>query len=160
LPLTAPDCIQPLLGGASIDELRTEVAAKAAYVRATGGLYVALVHGGVFGADDQARRTAHLEFVAGELRRPDVWFASAEDVADWWCRREALRLADDDQCVRVTNEGPHAITGARIVVGRNGAERTIDLPPLAPGATINVARDDAIAPRPGTPTATRTLPAA
>jgi peptidoglycan/xylan/chitin deacetylase (PgdA/CDA1 family) len=139
LPLTAPDCIQPLFGGASIAELHAQVAAKAAYLRATGGLYVALVHGGVFGVDDQARRTAHLEFVAAELRRPEVWLASAEDVADWWCRREALRVADDADGVRITNAGTHALTGARVVVERDGGERTIDLPSLAPGATIAVA---------------------
>lgn len=160
LPLTAPDCIQPLLGGATTAELRAEVAAKAAYVRATGGLYVALVHGGVFGADDQARRTAHLEFVAGELRRPEVWFASAEDVADWWCRREALRLETSGSGVRVTNAGDHEIRDARVVVERGGGERAIDLPPLAPGATVVIAGDAAGAEPAPTTRAARAIPAA
>ena len=133
LPLSAPDCIQPLLGGASEAELRATVAAKAAYLRETGGLYVALVHGGVFGPDDRARRAAHLEFVAGELRHPDVWLASAADVADWWCRRETLRLDDAPDGVRVVNGGARPVAGARIVVEREGAERLIDVPPLAPG---------------------------
>lgn len=166
LPLTAPDCIQPLLGGASETELRTTVAAKAAYLRATGGLYVALVHGGVFGEDDRARRAAHLEFVAGELRHPDVWLASAADVADWWCRREALRLVDGPDGVQVTNDGGEAITGVRVTIDRNGAERTLDLPSLAPGATITLARDgtttvaQSLGPVAATPPRARTLPAA
>ncbi len=145
LPLTAPDCIQPLLGGASVEALRAEVAAKAAFVRATGGLYVALVHGGVFGADDQARRTAHLEFVAGELRHPGVWLTSAADVTDWWCRREGLRVRQDGGGMQVTNDGDHAVTGARVILERDGAERIIDVPPLAPGATTTVNPDAAAA---------------
>ncbi|MBI3769555.1 MAG: polysaccharide deacetylase family protein [Deltaproteobacteria bacterium] len=160
LPLTAPDCIQPLFGGTSIAELRAQVAAKASYLRATGGLYVALVHGGVFGADDQARRTAHLEFVAGELRRPDVWLARAEDVADWWCRREALRVADDATGLRVTNDGTQAISGARVIIEREGGERSIDLPPLAPGATITITSDGPSSAPSLTAPRTRALPAA
>lgn len=148
LPLTAPDCIQPLLAGESVDDLRRTVAAKAAYVRATGGLYVALVHGGVFGRDDQARRTAHLEFVAAELRHPEVWLASVEDIADWWCRREALRVAADGENVRITNAGPQPVTGARLVLANDSGERTIDLPELAPGATITIPRSGAALPAP------------
>jgi hypothetical protein len=166
LPLTAPDCIQPLLGGASEAELRATVTAKAAYLRETGGLYVALVHGGVFGEDDRLRRTAHLEFVAGALRHPGVWLASAADVADWWCRREALRLAEDPDGVRVTNDGTDAITGVRVTIDRDGAERTLDLPPLAPGAAITLARDgvptvaQGAGPAAATPARARALPAA
>ena len=97
----------------------------------------------MFGEDDRARRTAHLEFVAGELRHPDVWLASTADVADWWCRREALRLADGSDGVRITNDGAEAITGVRVTIDRNGAERTLDLPSLVPGATITLAHDGA-----------------
>ncbi len=138
LPLTAPDCIQPLFAGATVETLRADVVSKAAFVRATGGLYVALVHGGVFDRDDEQRRTAHLEFVAGELRRPDVWLASADEIADWWCRREALHVTDDGKTVRLVNRGTRAIDAVRVVVERNGAERTVDLPPLAPGASFTI----------------------
>ncbi len=138
LPLTAPDCIQPLLGGTLVEHLRTDVAAKAAFLRATGGLYVALVHGGVFGPEDQERRTAHLEFVAGELRRPGMWLASADEIADWWCGREALHVSDDDTTVYVVNRGAHVVVGARLIF--DDGERTVGLPPLAPGATFTLAR--------------------
>jgi len=138
LPLTAPDCIQPLFAGTAVAELRATVAAKAAHLRAIGGLYVALVHGGVFGEHDRARRAAHLEFVAAELRHPDVWLASAADVADWWCRREALRLTGGTESPRIVNEGSETVTGVRVIVDRDGSQRTIDLPPLAPGSTVLV----------------------
>ena len=88
LPLTAPDCIQPLFAGESSERLRQTVESKAAFLGATGGLYVALVHGGVFDEHDADVRTAHLEFVYRQLRRADVWLAGMEDIADWWCRRE------------------------------------------------------------------------
>jgi peptidoglycan/xylan/chitin deacetylase (PgdA/CDA1 family) len=139
LPLTAPDCIQPLLGGASEDELQATVAAKAAYVRETGGLYVALVHGGVFGEADRERRAAHLAFVAGALRHPDVWLADTADVADWWCRREALEVHEGPDGPRVVNGGTETVTGARVVVERDGVERTFDVPPLPPKAAFALA---------------------
>jgi peptidoglycan/xylan/chitin deacetylase (PgdA/CDA1 family) len=164
LPLTAPDCIQPLFAGAAVETLHADVAAKAAFVRATGGLYVALVHGGVFDREDEERRTAHLEFVAGELRHPDVWLASAEQVADWWCRRESLRVTDDGTSVRVVNHGKQPIEGVRVVLERDGDERTIDVPPLAPGVSFTItatdskhhlAAESAVAPAPN-----RVVPAA
>ena len=162
LPLTAPDCIQPLLAGATVETLRADVASKAAFVRATGGLYVALVHGGVFDRDDEQRRTAHLEFVAGELRRPDMWLASADEIADWWCCREALHVTDDGKNVRLVNRGKRTIDAVRVVVDRDGVQRTLDVPTLAPGTTVTLAHDAAVSgARSGTPPARgRTLPAA
>ncbi len=136
LPLTAPDCIQPLFAGESPERLRQTVETKAAFLAATGGLYVALVHGGVFDEHDADLRTAHLEFVYRQLRRADVWLAGMEDIADWWCRREALKLSVKASAVHVTNTGSQPISGARIVIERDGTECVLNVPPLPPGAQI------------------------
>lgn len=136
LPLTAPDCIQPLFAGESPERLRQTVETKAAFLAATGGLYVGLVHGGVFDDHDADLRTAHLEFVYRQLRRADVWLAGMEDLADWWCRREALRLSVKASAVHVTNTGSQPIAGARIVVERDGHECVLNVPPLPAGAQI------------------------
>ena len=68
--VSAPDCIQPLFQGDDIRQLRRAVRAKIAFVRETGGLYVGIVHGGVFGDRDGARRGAHLAFVSPPARAP------------------------------------------------------------------------------------------
>lgn len=136
LPLTAPDCIQPLFAGESRERLRQTIEAKAAFLAATGGLYVALVHGGVFDEDDANLRTEHLEFVYRQLRRADVWLAGMEDIADWWCRREALRLVVKASAVHVTNAGSQPIAGARVVVEREGGDCILNVPPLPAGAQI------------------------
>jgi peptidoglycan/xylan/chitin deacetylase (PgdA/CDA1 family) len=136
LPLTAPDCIQPLFAGESPERLRQTVETKAAFLAATGGLYVALVHGGVFDDDDADVRTAHLEFVYRQLRRADVWLAGMEDIADWWCRRESLKLIVKASAVHVTNTGTQAIAGARVVIERDGGECVLNVPPLPAGASI------------------------
>ncbi len=136
LPLTAPDCIQPLFAGESAERLRQTVETKAAFLAATGGLYVALVHGGVFDEHDADLRTAHLEFVYRQLRRADVWLAGMEDIADWWCRRESLRLSVKASAVHVTNTGSQPIAGARIVIEREGGECVLNVPPLPAGAQI------------------------
>jgi peptidoglycan/xylan/chitin deacetylase (PgdA/CDA1 family) len=136
LPLTAPDCIQPLFAGESPERLRQTVETKAAFLAATGGLYVALVHGGVFDEHDADLRTAHLEFVYRQLRRADVWLAGMEDIADWWCRRESLKLSVKASAVHVTNTGSQPIAGARVVIERDGGECVLNVPPLPAGAQI------------------------
>lgn len=136
LPLTAPDCIQPLFAGESRERLRQTVEAKAAFLATTGGLYVALVHGGVFGAEDTDLRAEHLEFVYRQLRRADVWLAGMEEIADWWCRREAVVLDVKASAIQVTNTGAQPITGARVIVEREGGDCLLNVPPLAPGGEI------------------------
>jgi peptidoglycan/xylan/chitin deacetylase (PgdA/CDA1 family) len=136
LPLTAPDCIQPLFAGESPERLRQTVESKAAFLGATGGLYVALVHGGVFDERDADLRTAHLEFVYRQLRRADVWLAGMEDIADWWCRRETIKLTVKASAVHVTNTGTLPIAGARVIIERDGSECVLNVPPLPAGAQI------------------------
>lgn len=133
LPLTAPDCIQPLFQGSDTVALRTAVEQKAAYVRATGGLHVALVHAGVFGRDDAAQREAHLDFVYGQLNRAGTWFTGIEHVVDWWRRREGIRIDTDGTNVTVTNHGPLPIEGAELVVERADAVQVVQLPWLDAG---------------------------
>jgi peptidoglycan/xylan/chitin deacetylase (PgdA/CDA1 family) len=133
LPLTAPDCIQPLLGGASVAELRATIETKAAFLRASEGLYVALVHGGVFGERDVALRGEHLDFVCRQLRHRDVWLGSMDEIVDWWTARESLQLSVDDGSVTVTNGGTQRIGGIRIVVERDSTEHVLDAPALAAG---------------------------
>jgi peptidoglycan/xylan/chitin deacetylase (PgdA/CDA1 family) len=138
LPLTAPDCIQPLFAGDSVETLRAAVAAKAAFVRRSGGLYVALVHAGVFGEDDAARREAHLEFVCSQLRHPEVWMASMAQIVDWWCKREALSLTARDGVVCIRNDGAQPITGVQVVTERPDGSTVLVVPPLEPGMQVSL----------------------
>jgi hypothetical protein len=139
LPLTAPDCIQPLFAGASLEALRATVETKAAFVRATGGLYVGLVHGGVFGEEDEDLRTAHLQFVHDQLVRPDVWLAGMEDVADWWTRREALRVSVKNDAVYVANTGRQVVIGARVVIEHEAGTCVLPVPPIPGGSQVALA---------------------
>jgi len=142
LPLTAPDCVQPLFAGEEIAMLRTAVETKAAFVRTSGGLYVALVHAGVFGDRDAEVRADHLAFVRYQLGHPDFWLAGIGQVAEWWCAREALRLCVYGREVSVTNAGSSAIVGVRLVVDRAEGEAVrqvvIPLPALVSGAAVTV----------------------
>ncbi|HXQ21242.1 MAG TPA: hypothetical protein VN812_06170 [Candidatus Acidoferrales bacterium] len=138
LPLSAPDCIQPLFAGEELAGLRATVERKAEFIRATGGLYVALVHAGVFGNRDAAIREAHLDFVCQQLRRADVWMTGIQDIAQWWTSREALRLSVHGSAVCVTNTGAQPIEGAQVVVEQGETEITLPVPALAPGAQATV----------------------
>jgi hypothetical protein len=142
LPVSAPDCIQPLFQGDDIRQLRRAVRAKIAFVRETGGLYVGIVHGGVFGDRDGSRRGAHLSFVSRQLSRPDVWLATAGDVAQWWVAREHLAIRTVADRIVVTNEGRLPVAGARVLVDRDAGTTVLPVPLLEPGETVTLARLD------------------
>lgn len=141
LPVSAPDCIQPLFQpGGRPGDLRRDVETKIAFIRATGGLYVGIVHAGVFGPRDTARRSAHLGVVRRRLGAADLWLTSAREVADWWCMRERLEVAVGDRGVTVTNRGPTEASGVRLVVeDAEGATRSCDVPSLGPGESVALA---------------------
>ncbi|MBI3782395.1 MAG: polysaccharide deacetylase family protein [Deltaproteobacteria bacterium] len=134
LPLTAPDCIQPLYGGASSAELELTVQTKAAFVRESGGLYVALVHAGVFGDADAERRETHLRLVNDLLHHPDVWFADIGDIAAWWTAREQVRIETLPGALRIVNAGDASIDGLQVLIEYTGVRTLIVVPPLAAGA--------------------------
>ena len=138
LPVSAPDCIQPLFNGDDIRQLRRAVRAKIAFVHDTGGLYVGIVHGGVFGARDAARRGAHLSFVSRQLERPDVWVATTGDIARWWAARERLALKVVADRIVVINQGRLPVDGARILVEREAATELLPVPSLDPGQTVTL----------------------
>jgi len=133
LPLTAPDCIQPLLAGQSEKVLRSTVEVKASFVREVGGLYVALVHAGVFGDEDATVRSAHLRFMYQQFMHPDVWLAGIEQIVEWWRAREAVRVSLQSGTVQVHNDGSQPVVGVRVIVGYDADETVLPVPPLAPG---------------------------
>jgi hypothetical protein len=139
LPVSAPDCIQPLFAGEEVAALRAAVQRKVEFVRATGGLYTGIVHAGVFGAADAARRTEHLDFVANELRRPDVWLTTPAAVVDWWTARERLRVRTGPGWVEVVNEGARRVDGVRVLVEDGAGARTHAVPPIEPNAAVRIA---------------------
>lgn len=142
LPLTAPDCIQPLFAGHNVAMLRASVQAKAAFVRDTEGLYVALVHAGVFGDRDADVRAEHLAFVRGQLQQSGFWLAGIGQIADWWRGRDALRLTVRDRDLRIKNTANCPLEGVRVVVeelvGKAVGKTVIPLPPLDVGTEVAV----------------------
>src|SRR5262249_60107346 len=124
----APDCIGPLFNGSDIRQLRRAVRTRIAFVHETGGLYGGIIHGGVFGARAAARCGAHLAFVRRQLDRPDVWLATAGDVARWWEAREHLALRVVADRIVVANDGRRPVTGARVVVERDSCTPTVPVP--------------------------------
>jgi hypothetical protein len=138
LPVSAPDCIQPLFAGEDAAALQSAVSQKVDFVRATAGLYMGIVHAGVFGRADAARRGAHLEFVREALAGSDVWLASATEVAEWWRLREQLALTVADGMARVTNQSERPATGMRVIVEQDDETSIHDLPTLDAGASAQV----------------------
>jgi peptidoglycan/xylan/chitin deacetylase (PgdA/CDA1 family) len=139
IPVSAPDCIQPLFEGASHWALRRAVRAKLAWVRETGGVYVGIVHAGVFGPADADRRETHLRFVARELGRGGLWLATLGQIADWWRARERVVVAVDGAGrALVRNAGEAPVAGLRLRVDGPDATRVLPLPVLRPGAAAAV----------------------
>ena len=139
LPVTAPDCIQPLFLGDRPAQLGAAVARKCRFVASTGGLYVAIVHAGVFGDRDVARRSAHLGFLMRRLAREGMWQTSAGALTDWWESREAVHMVRDTGGVTLENRGTRALGPLRVLIDRDGYTATYVVPNLAPGAVVRVA---------------------
>jgi len=109
---------------------------KLAFVRETGGLYVGIVHAGVFGPRDADRRETHLRFVARQARRPGVWLASLREIADWWRARECVAITVDGDRLLVRNDGAGPASGLRVVLDHDGGTRVLPVPTVPPGATV------------------------
>jgi len=136
VPVSAPDCVQPLFAGERVEALRRAVFEKIEFVRASEGAYVAIVHPGVFGRRDSDRRLDHLVFVRDALRVPDVWLTSLEEMVDWWRRRERVAVEVDGTEAIVTNRGTETACGLRLEHDGSGS---LALPPLAAGERVTVA---------------------
>jgi peptidoglycan/xylan/chitin deacetylase (PgdA/CDA1 family) len=98
-----------------------------------------------------------LELAQTLRRTPDVWTATAGQVAEWWRGRAAVHLvtASDGRSATLTNTGSHDFRGGRVVIdAANGARRFTVLPTLAPGAMVTISAAgtvtrDATLPTPG-----------
>ena len=141
LPVSAPDCVQPLFAGDDERALRAAVERKIAFVRASGGLYTGIVHGGVFGPADAERRGEHLRFVRRALDHPDLWLTTASEVAGWWRRREGVRIRRRGAAIEVENVGTEPVSGLRVVVDGDAGSEAHAVPALAPGARATVPAD-------------------
>ena len=83
-----------------------------------------------------------LQELAAMLRRtPEIWTATAGEVAEWWRGRAAIALtpAPDGRSVTLVNHGPHEFTGGRLVIDAPaGARQFVRLPAIPPHATLHV----------------------
>ena len=142
--MSAPDCIQPLFQGDDIRQLRRAVRAKIAFVRETGGLYVGIVHGGVFGDRDArpargapgvrvppARAPRRVARHRRRRRRTGGWRASIV------AHQRASAIA-----IVVTNQGRLPVAGARVLVERDAGTTVLPVPLLEPGESVTLARLD------------------
>ena len=125
LPVSAPDCIQPLFQGATPGALGRAVTEKLDFVEATGGLYVGIVHAGVFGPRDGARRGAHLGFVRRRLARESFWVTTADDIAAWWRARERIEVSVVEGVATVVNHARQVVEGLRLIVERSDGEESV-----------------------------------
>jgi hypothetical protein len=80
------------------------------------GLYMFSYHSHMM---SQKELTPVLQELASKLRRtPEIWTATAGEVADWWRGRAAVHLvtALDGRSATLTNTGPHEFIGGRLVI--------------------------------------------
>ena len=80
---------------------------------------------------------------------PEIWVATAGQVADWWRTRAGVQLreAPDGRSVTLTNRGRKPFGGGVMIVDApDGARRHVQLPELAPGQSIVVDHAGAVIP--------------
>lgn len=104
----------------------------------------------------QKELTPVLQELAGKLQRtPEVWTATAGDVAEWWRGRAAMRVetAPDGRSATLTNEGPRTFVGGVLIMDApNGVRQSLRLPMIAARAAAHVdERGQVTITNPGTP---------
>ena len=109
------------------------------------GLYMFSYHSHMM---SQKTLTPVLQELASKLRRtPEIWTATAGQVAEWWRRRSAVHVVTslDGRSAQLTNTGPTEFLGGMLLVDApGGARRTVALPTLAPGASVRIDGNGAI----------------
>jgi peptidoglycan/xylan/chitin deacetylase (PgdA/CDA1 family) len=112
------------------------------------GLYMFSYHSHMM---SQKELTPVLQELAQKLlRTPEVWAATAGQVAEWWRGRAAVHMvtADDGRTATLTNTGPREFTGGVLVLDApDGGRRFVRLPALAPGGTALVGNDGRVSVR-------------
>lgn len=103
-----------------------------------GGLYTFLFSGDLLGA---AENLHIVESVVRKMSAGPVWVASGSDLADWWLKRDNLRVVSrliNRQRIRlaVTNRGDRALGGASITVHLPYRPDTVRLIPAVHGRRL------------------------
>lgn len=115
--------------------LVTQVGESVAYR----GLYMFSYHSHLM---SQKELTPVLQELAIKLQRtPEVWKATAGEVAEWWRGRAAVHVvtAADGHTATLTNTGQREFTRAVMIIDLpNGARQFVRLPPIGAGATAHV----------------------
>lgn len=103
------------------------------------GLYMFSYHSHMM---SQKELTPVLQELASKLQRtPEVWKATAGEVAEWWRGRAAVTVvtAPDGKSALLTNSGPREFAGGVLVVDkRGGARQYVRLPVIPSGAVARV----------------------
>ena len=103
------------------------------------GLYLFSYHSRML---SQQQLIPVLQELASRLRRtPEIWTATAGEVAEWWRERAGIALtpASDGRSVTLVNRGPREFTGGRLVIDAPaGARQFVSLPVIPPRATVHV----------------------
>lgn len=101
LPLTGPQDMEPYFSGLNVNEYKAVFRQKHEWVRNIGGLYVFLVHAGVYGERDSKMRIDLLQHLFTLVEKQDVWITRLGEVSQWWLQREDLKI----DTVRTRNPG-------------------------------------------------------
>lgn len=132
------------------DERSMKVSTMPAYL----AFQKSLDESGLFTFYGHADRTyEHIDnFIAliDYMRKRDVWFASAYEVADWWGKRAKLELKKEGSAVIVKNSGASRVSGATVkikgeidvedavTVKKIGGYTYAVLPDMEPGASATI----------------------
>ncbi len=130
-PVTAPDCIMPLFMGKSREEMLEIYRKKLSYIKKIEGLYVSIVHAGVFGLKDMETRLDLLDFLWQAANLQGFWIVSPEKLLRWLRQRDDLIFTFDDAGLILKNISPDSSSGlSLLVVSRDGKERILPVPEI------------------------------
>ena len=122
IPITSPDCIEPLMMGYDVDAMRSLYHTKIGYMNDIEGAYVCIVHAGNFDNVDVRIRTELLKFLLDEIEHYNFWRTDMDALACWWKKREKLCLKIESGAISITNHGDEEVDGIVLVYETQSGE--------------------------------------
>ncbi len=130
-PVTAPDCIMPLFMGKTEEEMFATYRKKLAYIKEVEGLYVSIIHAGVFDRKDIKTRLGLLDFLWESANREGFWIVSPEKLYSWLRQREDILFTFDHAGLILKNISSNSSSGLSLnFFSLDGKQKTIPLPEL------------------------------
>ena len=140
VPVTSPDCIEPLMMGMGKDGMLDIYKKKLEYVEAIEGVYVSIVHAGNFGREDSDVRMSLLRFLSEEVKKHKFWLTNLKSLRAWWILRSGLSVSiANGGAITLSNGNDVEVKDIKVIYEEEGSGMKVyHAEKISPNSKINL----------------------